>query len=214
MKGTLLFSFFLIPYLIKAIEIQAIEVGHADMTDLKTSIIEFSYFYMEVHPQKYGDLYFFLKDSKYFLNPIKYYVSMSKPNEDLIGNVSNQFRDISEYNTKKNKDDTEYYYKYTFGDETYDKEKFLVIQYKGKESTGTLKVRSSFDDLFKLNYSKLSSLHIILIAGGCIIFIGILATVLVVVCKKKPKSKEKLGTIDSSPLVRESTSSAILKNVS
>ena len=209
-----MFSFFLIPYLIKAMEIQPVIVGQGDLTDLKTSIFEYSYFYMEVHPQKFGDLYFFLKDSKYFLTEVKYYVAMSKPNEELIGNVSDQFRNISRYNFKENKDDTEYYYKYTFGGETWGKEKFLLIKYIGRESTGKLQVRSSFDDLYKLNYSKLSSLHIILIAAGCIIFIGILATVLVIVCKKKKKTKEKMGTIDPSPLVRESTSSAILKNVS
>ena len=209
-----MFSFFLIPYLIKAMEIQPVIIGQGDLTDLKTSILDYSYFYMEVHPQKFGDLYFYLKDSKYFLTEVKYYLSTSKPNEDIIGNASDKFRNISHYNFKENKDDTEYYYKYTLGEETWGKEKFLVIKYIGRESTGKLQVRSSFDDLYKLNYSKLSSLHIILIAAGCIIFIGILATVLVIVCKKKKKTKEKMGTIDPSPLVRESTSSAILKNVS
>jgi hypothetical protein len=107
----------------------------------------------------------------------------------------------------------EYYYKYSFGEETWGKEKYLVVKYKGENSSGSLKARSSFDDLYKLNHSKLTSLHIVLIVAGCIIFIGIVSTVLVCVCKKRKNTNVNLGTIDPSPLVRDTTASANLMTI-
>ena len=59
MKEMFLFIFFLIPYLIKAIIIQPVTVGYSEITDLKTTILEDTYFYMYVTPQKYGNLFFF-----------------------------------------------------------------------------------------------------------------------------------------------------------
>lgn len=213
MKGMFLFLIFLIPCLIKAVKIKSITVGLGDVTSLETTILEDTYFYMTVNPQKFGNLYFFLNDSQYFLTEVKYFPTMSKPNETLINDASNNFRTINPYNKKEAKDYKEYYYKYSFDTETWGKEKFLVIKYKGENSSGSLKVRSSFDDLYSLYNSKLSSLHIVLIAAGCIIFIGILSTVLVCVCRKKKKTNVKVGTIDPSPLVRESTCSASLKAI-
>ena len=213
MKEMILFSFFLVPYLIKAIKITSIEVGRAEVTSLDTTILEDTYFYMTVHPEKYGNLYFFLNDTYYLLTEVKFYPCMSTPNETLISSASNNFRTIDHYKTESGLGFKEYYYKYSFGEETWGKEKYLVIKYKGENSSGSLKVRSSFDDLYSLNHSTLSSLGIVLIAAGCIIFIGVLSTVLVFVFRKKKKTNVKVGTIDPSPLVRESTCSASLKGI-
>ena len=214
MKEMFLFIFFLIPYLIKAIIIQPVIVGYSEITDLKTTILEETYFYMQVNPQKYGNLFFFLNDTQYNLaeKEIKYYVSLSTVNETLINKVKDQFRTIKHYKDKVGKDYTEYYYKYSLGPDYWGKEKFLVIKYNGKYSSGSLKVRSSFDDLYDLYNKKLTSLHIVLIVAGCIIFVGILSTVLVCVLKKK-KQNVDLGTIDPRPLVRDTTASTNLMTI-
>ena len=214
MKEMFLFIFFLIPYLIKAIIIQPVTVGYSEITDLKTTILEDTYFYMYVTPQKYGNLFFFLNDTQYSLTEkeIKYYVSLSTVNETLINKVKDQFRTIEHYKDKVGKGYTEYYYRYSMGPEFWGKDKYLVIKYKGENSSGSLKVRSSFDDLYDLYNKKLTSLHIVLIVAGCIIFVGILSTVLVCVCKKK-KQNVDLGTIDPRPLVRDTTASTNLMTI-
>ena len=214
MKEMFLFIFFLFPYLIKAIIIQSVTVGYSEITDLKTTILEDTYFYMHVTPQKYGNLFFFLNDTQYSLTEkeIKYYVSLSTVNETLINKVKAQFRTIEHYKDKVGKGYTEYYYKYSMGPEFWGKDKYLVIKYKGENSSGSLKVRSSFDDLYDLYNKKLTSLHIVLIVAGCIIFVGILSTVLVCVLKKK-KQNVDLGTIDPRPLVRDTTASTNLMTI-
>ena len=214
MKEMFLFIFFLFPYLIKAIIIQPVSVGYSEITDLKTTILEETYFYMQVNPQKYGNLFFFLNDTQYSLTEkeIKYYVSLSTVNETLINKVKDQFRTIEHYKDKVGKDYTEYYYRYSMGPEFWGKDKYLVIKYKGENSSGSLKVRSSFDDLYDLYNKKLTSLHIVLIVAGCIIFVGILSTVLVCVLKKK-KQNVDLGTIDPRPLVRDTTASTNLMTI-
>ena len=214
MKEMFLFIFFLFPYLIKAIIIQRVSVGYSEITDLKTTILEETYFYMQVTPQKYGNLFFFLNDTQYNLaeKEIKYYVSLSTVNETLINKVKDQFRTIEHYKDKVGKDYTEYYYRYSMGPEFWGKDKYLVIKYKGENSSGSLKVRSSFDDLYDLYNKKLTSLHIVLIVAGCIIFVGILSTVLVCVLKKK-KQNVDLGTIDPRPLVRDTTASTNLMTI-
>jgi len=213
MKEKFLFLFFLIPNLIKAIIITPIIVGDDVMTNLDTTILDDTYFYMAVTPQKFGNLYFFLNDTKYSLTEILYYPSMSKPDAALINRVTSSFRTIVHYKIEDKKEYKEYYYKYSFGEETWGKEKYLVVKYKGENSSGSLKARSSFDDLYNLNHSKLTSLHIVLIVAGCIIFIGILSTVLVCVCKKRKQTNVNLGTIDPSPLVRDTTASANLMTI-
>ena len=212
MKEMFLFIFFLFPYLIKAIIIQPVTVGYSEITDLKTTILEETYFYMQVTPQKYGNLFFFLNDTQYNLTETKYYVSLSTVNETLINKVKDQFRTIEHYKDKVGKDYTEYYYRYSMGPEFWGKDKYLVIKYKGENSSGSLKVRSSFDDLYDLYNKKLTSLHIVLIVAGCIIFVGILSTVLVCVLKKK-KQNVDLGTIDPRPLVRDTTASTNLMTI-
>jgi hypothetical protein len=214
MKEMFLFIFFLIPYLIKAIIIQPVTVGYSEITDLKTTILEETYFYMQVTPQKYGNLFFFLNDTQYSLTEkeIKYYVSLSTVNETLINKVKDQFRTIEHYKDKVGKSYKEYYYRYSMGPEFWGKDKYLVIKYKGENSSGSLKVRSSFDDLYDLYNKKLTSLHIVLIVAGCIIFVGILSTVLVCVLKKK-KQNVDLGTIDPRPLVRDTTASTNLMTI-
>ena len=213
MKEILLYLFFLIPYLIKSKEKNVTEVivGDSDMKNLNTSVLVDTYFYMGVTRQKYGPLYFFLNDTHYSLKPVQCYVSYVLPNSTNIDD--SKFKPISTYKTKEGKDYKEYYYRYILGDETWGKEKALVVKYGGLNSAGSLQARSSFEDLYSLFNSKLTSLHIVLIVAGCIIFIGILATVLVCVCKKRKQSKVGLGTIDPRPLVRDTTASANLMTI-
>ena len=210
MKEMYLFFFILIHYLIKAAIITPITVGLGELTNLNTATNDDTYFYMTVNPGKYGVLFFYLSDSNYNLLEVKVHLTRDFPKSTTID--KNKFSVSKPYKEKVDKDPKEFYYKYAIGEEYYGGEKYLLVYYSGKNSAGTLKARSSFDDLYSLNNAKLSSLHIILIVAGCIIFIGILSTVLVCICKKR-KENYDIGGIDARPLVRDTTTSTTSRNL-
>ena len=214
MKVMLLLLFVFIPCLIKGIVITPITIGSGELKDLNTTTDDETYFYMSVNREKIGPLFFFLSDSKYALSPIKGFLSKIHPNDTVIENAKNRFFSVKHYQKKETNTSIDYYYNFTIGSDNYDVEKFLIIQYSGKNSAGTLKARSSFDDLYSLTTSKLTFLHIILIAAGGIIFIGILITVLVCVCKKKKKNdNDERISITQQPLVRDTTTSTASANL-
>ena len=212
MKEMFLFLFIFIPYLIKGMVITPVIIGSSELKDLSTTTEDETYFYMSVNREKYGPLFFFLSDSQYSISSIKGFLTRDNPNENVIKNIKQRFFSIKHYNKKETSTSIDYYYNFTIGSDNYGYEKYVIIQYSGKNSSGKLKARSSFDDLYSLTTSKLTSLHIILIVAGGIIFIGILITVLVCVCNKKKKNNEKNNNIPH-PLMRDTTTSTASANL-
>jgi len=208
----MLFLFIFIPYLIKGMVITPITIGSSELKDLSTNTDDKTYFYMSVNREKYGPLFFFLSDSQYSISSIKGFLTRDNPNENVIKNIKQRFFSIKHYNKKETSTSIDYFYNFTIGMDNYGYEKYVVIQYSGKNSSGKLKARSSFDDLYSLTTSKLTSLHIVLIVAGGIIFIGILITVLVCVCNKKKKNNEKNNNIPH-PLMRDTNTSSASANL-
>ena len=209
MKEMFLFLFVFIPLLVKGIVITPIIVGASELKNLNTTIGEPTYFYMYVHKEKYGPLYFLLSDSNYTIDidVIEGFLSKVPPNATVIEGNKDKFSKLHYKQKKDMETSIDYFYNYTISGDDYGVDKYVIIHYTGKNSNGTLKARSSFEDLYILTTAKLTSLHIVLIIAGGLIFIGILTTVLVCVCKKKKKSEERVSNI-SAPLVRDTVASA------
>jgi len=212
MKEMFVFLFIFIPYLIKGMVITPVTIGSSELKDLSTTTDDETYFYRPVNREKYGPLFFFISDSQYSISSIKGFLTRDNPNENVIKNIKQRFFSIKHYNKKETNTSIDYFYNFTIGMDNYGYEKYVIIQYSGKNSSGKLKARSSFDDLYSLTTSKLTSLHIILIVAGGIIFIGILITVLVCVCNKKKKNNEKNNNIPH-PLMRDTTTSTASANL-
>ena len=207
MKEMFLFLFVFIPLLVKGIVITPVIVGKSELINLNTTIGEPTYFYMYVHKEKYGPLYFLLSDSNYTIDVIEGFLSKVPPNATVIEGNKDKFSKIHYKQKKDMETSIDYFYNFTISGDDYGVDKYVIIHYTGKNSNGTLKARSSFEDLYILTTAKLTSLHIVLIIAGGLIFIGILTTGLVCVFKKKKKSEERVSNI-SAPLVRDTVASA------
>ena len=139
-----------------------------------------NYFCIYLYYSTNFDIYFYLKDNSYgLIEPIFYCITDNIPTSDsAINNCKfNSLYSKSTSGPKKN-------FKINLGEIS--PVKFVIVRYKGKYTSGSLYVKSSFgDDIFDLVNSPLSIFAIVGIVIGSIFFLSVLITVLCCVFRRK-----------------------------
>lgn len=146
------------------------------LTTLSTSS-KSNYFYLEKSDYDYSDIYLYFQDYSFYMDSynLKICYTDNFPNTDMINTCSWTYK--SPYYTYSSYSYSEYYYSLTKKSYYY-----IIVNYQGSSTYGSLYAESSDNDLANLVDAVISTVALVFIIIGSIIFFGIVITVIVFCC--------------------------------
>ena len=173
------------------------------MTTLNTGSSS-SYFYMYASDFYYGYVYLYFKDSSYRLNSVKVCYTNQSP-DSAIQSCDFWTQYSYESTTKSSYD--EYFYKFSNKDSYSSLKTYIIVNYQGSYSYGSISVEASDDDLYKtveeIVDTVLSTVAIVFIVIGSIIGLAIIITVIVfvIMCTRRKTIQGSAGYIQPPSIV-------------
>ena len=172
------------------------------LTTLSTSS---SYFYIFASAYSfYGEVYLYFKDVNYHLRTVKVCYSDSVPSNPAS---SCSFYEINYYEKRTSSSADQYFYKFSTKSTYGEKRTYIIVQYQGSNTYGSLYVEASDNDLYKtveeIVDTVLSTIAIVFIVIGSIIGLAIIITVIVfvILCTRRKTIQGSAGYIQPPSIV-------------
>ena len=173
---------------------EKIPVNSYDKTKISTFTDTDNYFYMKIGNPSHDYLYFnFINSDSTFDKTIYFCQTDNNPEYD---SPSCSFRPIDRYGQNYTYNNYENYYKADI--RTYSGEYIIVkFQYNSKSSYPTLYLKSSYNDFY---HKPLSTVAIVLIVIGSVVFVGIII-IIIHCCYKKRAAYNSTHEVNQSAVV-------------